>query len=201
MTQQEKTTRIQLRVTDETKQTWEATADEEGYGSLAAMVRTAVNKQYFTSDYPEQGSIEGVEVDLTNVEQQLSTLNDKVNHIERVLDALRDEPEQSGLGEELQEVEDDLMDILPTVTHPSELPTRTEIDYEQDRYDIAAQGGFIDDIIEALSHGEFDIRATIDAMKEDTPVTEVLGDTGTQVCWAVEFESDFYQRDGVSDDE
>ena len=195
MTQQEKTTRIQLRVTDETKQTWEDTADEEGFGSLAAMIRTAVNKQYFTSEYPEQGTPEAVNVDLSNIEQQLDSLSSKVNSIYRQMDDIKDDPEPTGLGDVLQEVEDDLMEILPTVTHPSEMPYRAELNYDQDRWDIAAEGGFIDDIILALPHGEYDIRATIDAMKANTPVTEILNENGAQVCWAVEFDSDFYERE------
>jgi hypothetical protein len=94
------------------------------------------------------------------------------------------------------------MDIMPTVQHPEQLPKRVEIDYEQERYEIAAEGGFVDDVVEATGHGEFDIRKAVSAMAEGIQnVVEVQAETGTQVCWATEYDgAATYVKEGVADE-
>jgi hypothetical protein len=205
MTQdQNKTKRVAVRMTPEKKQRWEEAAEEHGFGSIAAMIRKAVRDQYIddTPTFPDSGDAEAVQVDLSAVENQLSTLNNRMREVENTLDRMNqpdstDDVDTSGLGDVLDELEAKLYDLLPQVAHPSELPPYRDVSHI-DGEERIRQGGYLDDMISILDYGQFDIRTNLDYLvqTEDEVVEVDLHDEGTQYCIALDYDGgDYYTED------
>lgn len=126
----EKTT-VAFRVDEAVKQEWEEAAEGPEYDSLSHLIRLSVQRELTDEPTTHAGTQAGSEAD-SEVLQSLNRLEREVKEIQEEMGAVGRETR----AEELYDLEQVLLEVLPTVERPSlgDLGP-TEVDEENPDYD------------------------------------------------------------------
>lgn len=172
----EKTT-VAFRVDESVKQEWEDAAENPEYDSLSHLIRLAVQKEITETETAETDTQADVEAN--------SEILGSLNRLEKSIDEIQDEMEAVGRenhAEEMYELEQVLLEVLPTAS--KEIDPITEV--EPDRLEAGATTPR--DVAGRIGADTSDVADTLERLAENTGQVESVTnpESGDTYYWRVE---------------
>lgn len=161
--------RITIRVTPETKADWENAIEESQYASLAGGIRAAMHSKFLAENDGRSEPVDKMSVDLVPIQNQLDTVLERIDKLDERVEEIGPTPEEYKVPEMANIMEGAMM----RTTDPDELPSLMESTKASDPQEEAAVIGTISAWADYFDTPEEDVEEALDMVTEEVDVGRV----------------------------
>lgn len=161
--------KIMIRVTPETKADWQAKIEESQYSSLAGGIRAAMHSKFIADNDGRAAPAGDADVDLTPLQNQLDTVLERLDRLDERVEEIGPTPEEYDVPEMANIMEGSMM----RTTDPDELPSLMESTKASDAQEEAAVIGTISAWADYFDTPEEDVEEALDMVAEEVDVGRV----------------------------